>query len=264
MSKKPIVIFCPSPFSLITNTVCEELVRDGYHIDSIVVRKFSLARFLEEFSRDGKRLLKKIWKKLVLREKAYSNESENIVQYRKKKNLSITNIKEFKKSGIKIITCKSLNADVVENHLKKLPEKLVVFTGGGIIRPNILKVAGDGIINCHMGILPKYKGMDLPEWALLEGNKDQIGLTLHFMDEGIDTGDILRKVNIPIKEKESVKELRMRFEPIMVSSIVNVTKDYLSNKIELTKQEPGQPKQYFIVHEKLLDILNKKRQKLAV
>ncbi len=259
---KKIIVFCPNPFSLYTTSLCELLIRKGYHIECIVVRKFTLNRFKNEFARDGKRLIKKIWKKLFLREQSYSNDSNSIVAFRKKNKLLVKNINEFKGHGTKIVKCNSLNDPNVEHLLKTYDEKLIVFTGGGIIRKNILDQAGDGIINCHMGILPKYKGMDLPEWCILENETEELGITLHFMDKGIDTGDILKKIKIPLGEHTSIKDLRVSFEPIMVSSMVSIVEDCMNGKAIRTKQSTKDKRQYFIVHEKLYQVAEKKLKKM--
>jgi methionyl-tRNA formyltransferase len=217
-----------------------------------VVRKFSLNRFRTEFARDGNRLIKKIWNKLFLKEKSYQGVDNSIVTFRNQHKLKIKNIEEFKKYGTSIIKCDTLNDKIVEDHLAQIgDDKLVIFTGGGIIRNRVLNLAGDGVINCHMGILPKYKGMDLPEWCILENAPDQLGLTLHFMDQGIDTGDILKKVKIPLGDHKSIKSLRAAFEPIMVDSMVSTVDDYLNGRINPTKQPVSDNRQYFIVHERL-------------
>jgi methionyl-tRNA formyltransferase len=230
----------------------------GYSIECIVVRKFTFSRFKDEFSRDGKRLLKKIWKKLVLKEAAYSNDSNTIRHFRAENNLTVKSVEEFKKLGTAVEYCNELNDKNVEETLKSYSDKIVIFTGGGIIRSNIINVSGDGIINCHMGILPRYKGMDLPEWCILENKTDELGITLHFMDTGIDTGNILRKVKIPLADHEQIKNLRNSFEPIMVESMVGVVDDYLNGRIEPMTQNPNLKRQYFIVHEKLYRIVNTK------
>jgi len=257
MNKKNIIVFCPNPFSLYTTSMCELLMRKGYHIECIAVRKFTLKRFRTEFSRDGIRLLKKIWNKLFLKEKAYSSELNSIVSFRKENNLVIKNINQFKKNGTKIMKCNSLNDMNVERILKSYDEKLIIFTGGGIIRKNILDNSGDGIINCHMGILPKYKGMDLPEWCILEDAIEELGITLHFMDTGIDTGDILKRIKIPLREHRSIKSLRASFEPVMVSSMVSLVDDYLKGKVKQKKQASNN-RQYFIIHERLYKIAGNK------
>lgn len=259
---KSIIVFCPNPYSLYTTSVCELLLKKGYQIDTIVVKKFTIDRFINEIQRDGIRLVKKIWKKLFLREKSYDTNADNIVSFRNNNNVKTKNIKEFKTTGTKIVFCKTLNDKTVEDVLKTKSKKLVVFTGGGIIRKNILQLAGDGIINCHMGILPRYKGMDLPEWSVLENNHHQIGLTLHFMDTGIDTGHILKTVKIPIGNTNNIKTLRDRFEPIMVTSMVQVVEEYLGGKIQPQIQPISEKKQYFIVHPKLYKLVNTKIDKI--
>lgn len=257
MNKK-IIVFCPNPVSFYTTSVCELLMRKGYHIECIVVRKFTFSRFVNEFSRDGKRLLKKIWNKLFLKEKAYSSESYSIVSFRRENNLTIKNISQFKENGTKLVKCNSLNDDNVEQLLKSYDKKLIIFTGGGIVRKNIIDNSGDGIINCHMGILPKYKGMDLPEWCILENEIEELGITLHFMDTGIDTGDILKKIKIPIGNHSSIKGIRSSFEPIMVNSMVSIVEDYLKGKVNRNKQPPEDKRQYFLIHKRLYDIAETK------
>ena len=82
---KKVIIISPNPSSLYTTSVCELLMRHGIQIQAVFVKKFSLNRFKDEFSRDGVKLLKKIWKKLVLRNRAYQDdEKDNILNFRKK------------------------------------------------------------------------------------------------------------------------------------------------------------------------------------
>ncbi len=263
MTNKAIIVFCPNPSSLYTVSVCELLMKMGYSIDYIIVRRFTLNRFRAEFSRDGKRLLSKIWKKLVLKEAAYPPGSNSLPFFRKKNDLRIKKVQEFKDWGTKIQYCNSLNDKNVEDVLNKYDKKLIIFTGGGIIRDNILKISGDGIINCHMGMLPRYKGMDLPEWCILENNSKELGITLHFMDSGIDTGDILRKVPVSLGKHKDIRSLRNSFEPIMVKSMVEVVDDYLNGRIKPVKQESNNRRQYFIIHKELYKIVNLKIKKKA-
>ena len=88
-----------------------------------------------------------------------------------------------------------------------------------------------------MGILPMYRGVDVVEWPILNEDWNNIGLTIHFMVKGIDTGDILKIYHIAVKSNDDIKKLRIRFEPIMVAQLVGVVNDFLNNKITLTKQK---------------------------
>jgi hypothetical protein len=260
MSK--IVIFSPSQYSLYTICVTELLRRKGIEIKAIVVlRLLNFTRFRKEFKRDGERLLKKIWKKAVLREKAYSPaDYETMLDLLGNERITVRNVKEFKKKfSIPVVFCNDLNAPVVLDVLNETKPDLVVFTGGGLIRKPVLQSSGHGILNCHMGVLPRYRGMDVIEWAILEEQFDQIGLTVHFMDQGVDTGDILRIVKIPLRSsEETIARLRERFEPIMCRTMVETAVDFLNGTIRRRPQKAEDGKQYFIMHPLLKRIAEQK------
>ena len=256
-----VVIFSPSRFSLYTTTVAELLRRSEIEIRSIVVmRLVNYRRFRSEFARDGSRLLKKIWKKLVLRDKGYApDDPETIVGFRRERGIDYKNVGEFaSRWSIPVVSCNTLNdADVTERLDLDKPD-LVVFTGGGLIRQPVLERAGHGVVNCHMGILPEYRGMDVVEWPILEGRPDHVGLTVHFMDRGVDTGDLLRVERIAPRAGETVARLRARFEPLMCEAIVNTCRDFLAGKIERRSQRAADGRQYFVMHPLLVELTQRR------
>ena len=66
-----------------------------------------------------------------------------------------------------------------------------------IVRRPLLEAAPLGFVNFHAGKLPHYRGKNVVNWALING-EPEIGMTGHYMDEGIDTGDILLQRTLPI------------------------------------------------------------------
>ena len=72
-----------------------------------------------------------------------------------------------------------------------------------------------GVLNCHMGILPNYRGMDIIQWAILEKRLDLIGLSCHIMTEKIDEGPIVSNLNIDISKLENIGEKRNLIEANM-------------------------------------------------
>jgi folate-dependent phosphoribosylglycinamide formyltransferase PurN len=256
-----VVVFSPSRFSLYTICVTELLKRNNIQVKAIFVRRlFNPDRFFSELSRDGSRLLKKIWKKLVLRENAYrTNDYETIADFMRKENIGFKSVDDFKdKYGIPIVYCNDLNDSIVVEGIKKAKPDLVVFTGGGLIRQDILENSGAGILNCHMGVLPHYRGMDVIEWPILENNPQEIGMTVHFMDKGVDTGDILRVRKVEIASNESIKQIRERFEPIMCREMVAACLDYLEGKLQRIPQKQKDGRQYFVMHPRLIELAESK------
>ena len=77
------------------------------------------------------------------------------------------------------------------------PDLLLSVAYNQILREPVRTVAGHGALNLHAGKLPFYRGRNVINWALING-EPEIGLTAHFMDDGIDTGDIVLQRTLPI------------------------------------------------------------------
>lgn len=246
-----------------TTTVTEMLRRAGVEICSIVVlRLFNRKRFFSELKRDGSRLPRKIWRKLFLREKGYKSEKfETIVDFRKRLGIDCGQVGDFtKRFDVPVFSCGSMNDETVMQRLEKDKPDLVVFTGGGLLRPNVLERSGHGVLNCHMGVLPRYRGMDVVEWPILEGEPGAIGVTVHFMDRGVDTGDILTVRKIEPQKGETIAQLRDRFEPIMCQTLVDTAIDFLNGRLERKPQPVEAGRQYFVMHPRLIRLVEQRLQ----
>ena len=75
-----------------------------------------------------------------------------------------------------------------------------------IFRKRIMELPRLHTINCHAGKLPFYRGRNILNWALINDEKE-FGITVHFIDEGIDTGDIILQRTFPITDSDSYKTL---------------------------------------------------------
>lgn len=91
--------------------------------------------------------------------------------------------------------------------LKKIDIDLIVTCAyGQIIPKEVLELPKYGCINVHASILPKYRGSAPIQWCLFN-NDDVTGVTIMYMDEGMDTGDIIKIKKIPILESDNVGTL---------------------------------------------------------
>jgi methionyl-tRNA formyltransferase len=256
-----VVIFSPSRYSLYTILVTELLRRQNVEVKAVIVRKLvNPSRFASEFRRDGARLLKKIWKKLVLRQKAYGEQPfETLASFMRTEDIRFKTVDALvREYRIPIQYCRDLNDAEVVKTLHRLKPDLVVFTGGGLIRKEVLANAGAGVVNCHMGMLPKYRGMDVVEWPILEGDFEHIGMTVHFMDEGVDTGDILHTRKVEFAAGDTIKQIRDRFEPLMCREIVSICVDFLAGGVKRQPQKKTAGRQYFVMHPRLIELAGQK------
>jgi methionyl-tRNA formyltransferase len=91
-----------------------------------------------------------------------------------------------------------------EDMVKKIealePDCIVVVAFGQILPKSILDIPPLGCINVHASLLPKYRGAAPINWAIINGEKVS-GVTTMYMEEGLDTGDMILKAEVPIEEK---------------------------------------------------------------
>lgn len=76
--------------------------------------------------------------------------------------------------------------------LAELQPDIIAVYGTTVIGPAVIALAGHCIVNMHTGISPRYRGADTTFWPIYNDEPEWIGVTVHMLDEGIDTGAILR------------------------------------------------------------------------
>lgn len=101
------------------------------------------------------------------------------------------------------------------------PELIVVAAYGKILPPEILELPRLGCVNVHSSLLPKYRGAAPINWAILNG-EDETGVTIMYMAEGLDTGDILAQRPTPIDINENAAELFSRLADLGAELLIEV------------------------------------------
>jgi len=93
-------------------------------------------------------------------------------------------------------------AECIEELRKYGADIMVVVAFGQILPKEILEMTPYGCVNVHASLLPKYRGAAPIQWSIIDG-EEVTGVTTMQMNEGLDTGDMLLKVEIPIEPKET-------------------------------------------------------------
>lgn len=101
------------------------------------------------------------------------------------------------------------DAAYVEGLRKRAPDLLVSVACPYLLKASVLNVAPLGSINIHHGPLPRYKGMMPTFWQLFHGER-QVGVTVHYMNERIDEGQVLLQESIAVEPGESLDHLIRR------------------------------------------------------
>lgn len=106
--------------------------------------------------------------------------------------------KKAERASIEILCPENVNSvEFVEQIASCEAELGVSMSYNQIVKKNLICIFPEGIINCHAGKLPNYRGRNVLNWALINGEKE-IGVTCHYIDEGIDTGDIIIQETFPV------------------------------------------------------------------
>ncbi len=85
----------------------------------------------------------------------------------------------------------NINDQEVLSFIDEQTPDLIILKGVSIISREIIEAAGGNIVNIHSGWMPDYRGVQCGTWPLVNNEFDKIGITFHFVDEGLDTGKII-------------------------------------------------------------------------
>ncbi|MBA3562403.1 MAG: hypothetical protein H0W33_00035 [Gammaproteobacteria bacterium] len=105
---------------------------------------------------------------------------------------------------------KNINAPEVLQGITALePDLIFNINSFFIFRDELLAVAKGGMVNFHNAPLPRFRGVHSPSWAIITGATDY-GVTWHFIDKGIDTGDIIAQRPVEISDDETALSLTIK------------------------------------------------------
>lgn len=111
------------------------------------------------------------------------------------------------------------NEQFIEELTQINPDVICVVAYGKIIPREILEIPKYGCINVHGSLLPKYRGAAPIQWSVLNGDKET-GITTMYMNEGMDTGDMLLQEKVPIFDDETTGELWDRLSKVGANLLV--------------------------------------------
>ena len=167
-------------------------------------------------------------------------------------NLVPSPVKVFaEEKGLKVLQPEKVkNNEEFMNEIKAMePELIVVVAYGKILPQEFLDIPRYGCVNVHGSLLPKYRGAAPIQWAVLNGDHTT-GITTMFMDAGMDTGDMILRVETPIDYEETTGQLWARMAKLganllieTMNRISSVTDNKFIENVAQLKSEVGARKQ---------------------
>lgn len=153
----------------------------------------------------------------------------------RKKEIKFSPVKEVAiKHNIEVFQPSKIRLDY--EPLKDLDIDLIVTCAFGQILPKeVLDLPKYGSINVHASILPKYRGSAPIEYAIMNGDK-KTGVTIMYMDEGMDTGDIIKISKLPIKDNDTGGSIHDKLSILGKDTLECTLKDIFNGNITRIKQ----------------------------
>ena len=150
-------------------------------------------------------------------------------------------VKKFAiENNLEVFQPKTLKTDETLEKISNInPDVIVVVAYGKILPKNIIDMPKYGCINVHASLLPKYRGAAPIQWAIINGEK-KTGVTTMYMDEGLDTGDMLLKEETEILSDETVEELHDKLSYMGANLLIKTLDALISKKIVPQKQQNDQ------------------------
>jgi methionyl-tRNA formyltransferase len=149
---------------------------------------------------------------------------ENIVQAAERLDIPIYSPENLKESGLM-------------DFLKKHDPHMIVVCGFQLYIPEaIRKLPPRGIINFHSSLLPRHAGMHPGFFTIYYGDT-RSGMVIHYMDEGIDTGEILYQSDVPVKKGDNIASLYDRIWDSSDPLIGKLLEDLDNNSLPCNPQE---------------------------
>ena len=154
----------------------------------------------------------------------------------RKKVLTMCPVKEKAVGlGLKVYSPIKLRSDF--EFIKELnPDMIITCAYGQILSEEILSIPKLGCFNLHGSLLPKYRGGAPIHYALLNGD-EKTGITLMYMDKGMDSGDMIAKEEIIIEENDNIESLTNKLSIIASKMIIKYLPSLIDGTNNRVKQD---------------------------
>ena len=140
--------------------------------------------------------------------------------------------------GVQHLPCTSMHDQEILQKITHFAPDLGLSLAAPILKEPLFSIPAHGTINLHKGKVPDYRGMPPAFWELWNGEKE-VGCTIHKVEAGLDTGDVLLQSVVPVQEYSTVKGLQLCLDELGVQMMVDAVKSIFDGSANWQKQATG-------------------------
>ncbi|MEC4675673.1 MAG: formyl transferase [Nitrospirota bacterium] len=108
------------------------------------------------------------------------------------------------------IECGGINSNEFASFIRDLRPDIIAVLGSSVIKPHIISIPSMAIINIHSGLSPYYRGTWSYGWPIVNNEPEYIGVTLHHINPGIDTGDIIYQTRPLLEGRDDLNTIFLK------------------------------------------------------
>ncbi len=122
---------------------------------------------------------------------------------------------------------------------------IIAVCGTTVLKPPVFELSRRGTINIHTGIIPEYRSADPIFWALYNNEPDNVGVTVHFVDKGIDTGPIIYQQRVGVTRDDKLETLYCRCIKKGAELMSQAISDIENGEVKAMRKDGVQGKAYY-------------------
>lgn len=138
--------------------------------------------------------------------------------------------------GVVIKKVQNINSRESLRWVRELKPELIIVFGTRIIKPPLMEIPPQGIINVHTGLSPYYRGGQCTFWALYNNEPEYIGVTIHFLDEGVDSGEIIYSARPRLEPEDNICSIECKLTKLGTRLLLQAIKDIERGKVRRIPQ----------------------------
>lgn len=134
----------------------------------------------------------------------------------------------------RILDTDSINSDSVAELLGSVSPDVVVVSGTSILDEKLIhSLAGIPTVNIHCGVTPRYRGAHGAFWAVVNEDWDNVGVTIHLVDENIDTGGVIAQGQIELTPDDNPRTLALKQYAVGIGLLLDSMPKIASGEYEI-------------------------------
>jgi methionyl-tRNA formyltransferase len=142
-------------------------------------------------------------------------------------------------ASLPLLHTEAINGPETVSFLRTLAPDLVLVNGTQLLREPLLALRASmahGIVNLHTGLSPYSRGANCNLYMILEGHPELVGVTVHHIDPGIDSGDIIRSAQVPFEPGDNFETIDVRSFHLGIELLLEAARELVEGRAQRVPQ----------------------------